>query len=269
MRTRVALYALLVAAGAVVLLPYVWMVASSFKPESEIFTVGLNLLPRQPRWQNYPDALAAHPIALWLLNSFVVGIIETVSTVVTAVLAGFAFARLRWWGRDTLFTLYLGAMMVPIQVTLIPSFLIVKSLGLLNSYPGIAALHLCQFFGVFLMRQFLLNIPTDLEDAARIDGCSWARVLWQIVLPISLPAVAALTVFAFTAAWNDFLWPVVVINKPEIMTIQVGLSALRSESTVWSQLLAATTISALPMAVLYVLLQRFFTQGVVMSGIKG
>jgi ABC-type glycerol-3-phosphate transport system permease component len=195
--------------------------------------------------------------------------VETISTVITSVLAGFAFARLRFWGRDTLFYLYLAAMMVPIQVTLIPSFIIVRQLGLLNSYEGIAIIHLVQFSGVFLMRQFLLNIPSDLEDAARIDGCSWFRVLWQIVLPISMPAVAALSILAFTAGWNDFLWPLVVINKPDIMTIVVGLASMRSEATPWGQLMAATTISAIPLTIIYVVFQRWFTEGITMSGLKG
>lgn len=266
---QIGIYAFLTVGAGVVLLPYLWMVSASLKPESDVFQAGLNLIPREIRWQNYADAWRQYPLGRWLLNSFLVASIQTVSTVVTSVLAGYAFARLRFWGRDTLFYLYLGAMMVPIQVTLIPSFIIVRQLGLLNTYQGIAIIHLVQFFGVFLMRQFLLNIPSELEDAARIDGCSWWRVLWQIVLPVSLPAVAALSILAFTAGWNDFLWPLVVINKPEIMTIVVGLASLRSEATPWGLLMAATTISALPLAVVYLLFQRWFTEGITMTGIKG
>jgi ABC-type glycerol-3-phosphate transport system permease component len=266
---RLGVYAFLTAGALVFLLPYLWMVSASLKPEAEVFEAGLNLVPREVRWQNYADAWRQYPLGRWLLNTFLVASVETVSTVVTSVLAGFAFARLRFWGRDQLFYLYLGAMMVPIQVTLIPSFIIVRQLGLLNTYEGIAIIHLVQFFGVFLMRQFLLNIPSELEDAARIDGCSWFRVLWQIVLPISMPAVAALSILAFTAGWNDFLWPLVVINKPDIMTIIVGLASLRGEATPWGLLMAATTISALPLTLVYVLLQRWFTEGITMSGIKG
>ena len=266
---RVGVYAFLTAGALVVLLPYAWMISASLKPEADVFQTGFNLIPREVRWQNYADAWRQYPLGRWLLNTFLVASIETISTVITSVLAGFAFARLRFWGRDVLFYLYLGAMMVPIQVTLIPSFIIVRSLGLLNTYEGIAIIHLVQFFGVFLMRQFLLNIPAELEDAARIDGCSWFRVLWQIVLPISMPAVAALSILAFTAGWNDFLWPLVVINKPDIMTIIVGLASLRSEATPWGLLMAATTISALPLTVVYIVFQRWFTEGITMSGIKG
>ena len=266
---QLGVYAFLSLGALVVLLPYAWMISASLKPEADVFQAGLNLIPREVRWQNYADVWRQYPLGRWLANTFLVASVETLSTVVTSVLAGFAFARLRFWGRDTLFYLYLGAMMVPIQVTLIPSFIIVRQLGLLNTYQGIAIVHLVQFFGIFLMRQFLLNIPSELEDAARIDGCSWWRVLWQIVLPISMPAVAALSILAFTAGWNDFLWPLVVINKPDIMTIIVGLASMRSEATPWGQLMAATTLSAIPLTVIYVVFQRWFTEGITMSGIKG
>jgi multiple sugar transport system permease protein len=266
---RAGVYAFLIGGAAVVLLPYLWMVSASFRPEAEVFQTGLNPIPRRLHWQHYADAWRQYPLGRWLANTFLVASIETLGTVVTSVLAGFAFARLRFWGRDALFYLYLAAMMVPMQVTLIPSFVIVRQLGLLNTYEGIAIVHLVQFFGVFLMRQFLLDVPSELEDAARIDGCSWWGVLWHIFLPICLPAVAALSILAFTAGWNDFLWPLVVINRPDIMTVVVGLASMRGEATPWGPLMAATTISALPLTGVYVMFQRWFTEGLTMSGIKG
>jgi ABC-type glycerol-3-phosphate transport system permease component len=266
---RIGVYAFLVVGALVVLLPYVWMIVSSLKYEDEMFKTGWQIVPTRLRWQNYSDAMTQYPLGRWIGNTILVATIETASTILTSVLAGYAFARLRFWGRDQLFYLYLGAMMVPIQVTLIPSFMIVRSLGLLNTYQGIAVIHLVQFSGIFLMRQFFLNIPSELEDAARIDGCSWLRVLWQIILPVSLPAVAALGILAFTTGWNDFLWPLVVVNKPDIMTIVLGLASMRSESTSWGPLMAATTLSAVPLTVIYLLFQRWFTEGIVTSGIKG
>ncbi|PON12774.1 sugar ABC transporter permease [Candidatus Entotheonella serta] len=268
---RGALYTFLTVGALLVLLPYVWMIVTSLKTEQDMFKLGIidSLFPSTMRWQNYAEAWNDYPLGRWLFNTFLVACIETVSTVLTSILAGYAFARLRFWGRDVLFVLYLGAMMVPIQVTLIPSFIIVRSLGLLNSYQGISILNLVQFFGVFLMRQFFLNIPRELEDAARIDGCNWFEVLRRIVLPVSMPAVGVLSVFAFTAGWNNFLWPLVVINKPEIMTLMVGLASMRSEVTPWGPLMAATAISAIPLTVIYLLCQRLFTQGIVMSGMKG
>ncbi|MHB1132118.1 MAG: carbohydrate ABC transporter permease [Chloroflexota bacterium] len=267
----VFLYSFLGIGALLVGLPYLWMVLTSLKSEQDIFRVGImeSITFTSIRWENYVEAWTDYPLGRWLGNTMLVTVVETISTLITAIFAGYAFARLKFWGRDVLFYMYLGAMMVPIQVTLIPSFIIVRNLGWLNTYQGIAALHLVQFYGVFLMRQFMLNIPSELEDAARIDGCNWFRVLWQIVLPVSMPAVAALSILAFTAGWNNFLWPLVVINKPDIMTIVVGLTSMKSDVTPWGQLMAATTISALPLTILYVTFQRLFTQGIVMTGIKG
>lgn len=266
---RLTLYVYLTLGALFVMIPYFWMVSASFKNEGEIFETGINLLPRDWTLYNYRTVFDEYQITRWLLNSFLIGFILLASNLTLTVAAGYAFARLRFWGRDVLFFIYVGAMMVPIQVRLIPSFLIVKEIGWLNTYQGIASLQLIEFFGVFLVRQFMLNMPRELEDAARIDGCSWFRVMWQIIIPNSKPALAALAIFTFTAAWNNFLWPLVVINKPEIMTIQVGLSAIKGETIPWGILMAATTISAIPLAVMYVLLQALFTQGIVMSGIKG
>ena len=268
---RGALYAFLIAGALLVLLPYIWIILTSLKVEQDMFQVGIlkSIIPSKIRWANYAEAWNDYPLGRWLINSAIVATIDTVGTVITSILAGYAFARLRFWGRDVLFILYLGAMMVPIQVTLIPSFIIVRSLGMLNSYMGIAILQVVQFFGVFLMRQFFLNIPSELEDAALIDGCNWLQILLRIVLPVSMPAVGVLSALAFTASWNNFLWPLVVINKPEIMTIMVGLASMRGEVTPWGQLMAATAISAIPLTIVYASCQRFFTQGSVMTGIKG
>ena len=267
---RGVLYGYLVIGATVVLIPYLWMLSASLKPRGEIFRVGINFLPQQPIIDNYLTALDGFPIIRWLANSFLIGLIILATNLTLTVAAGYAFARLRFWGRDVLFLVYIGAMMVPIQVRLIPSFIIVMKIGWLNTYQGIASLQLIEFFGVFLIRQFMLNLPRELEDAARIDGCSWFRVLWQIILPNSRPALAALAIFTFTASWNDFLWPLVIINKPEIMTIQVGLATMKGSAfSVSGVLMAATMISALPLAIVYLILQRQFTQGVVMTGIKG
>jgi multiple sugar transport system permease protein len=253
----------------IVLLPYIWMVSSSLKSEQAIFSRQFQLVPDPVAWSNYPQAWTGWPLGRWLLNSIIVAAIETASVLATSVLAGYAFARLRFHGRDALFLICLAAMMVPIQVTIVPSFLIVRWLGLTNTYLGIASLHFIQFFGIFLMRQFLLNLPVELEDAARIDGCNRLRVLAQIVLPLSGPALVALAIFAFTASWNNFLWPLVVVTTPEMMTIQIGLASMKGEVIRWGPMLAATTISAIPVAVVYMVLQRYFTQGIAMTGLKG
>jgi multiple sugar transport system permease protein len=266
---QILVYALLVVASLVVLLPYFWMVSSSLKPSSEVFSPIPRLIPSAPRWQNYADVLRTYQVGLWLVNSFVVAALETMGVVLTSILAGYAFGRLRFWGRDAVFFMFLGAMMVPIQVTLIPTFLIVRWLGWVDTYQGLVIPKMCAFFGVFLMRQFFLSFPAELEDAAAIDGCSRWRALWQIVLPLCGPAVAALAIFAFTGAWNDFLWPLVIINSEEMKTIQLGLSSMKGELSDWGLIMAGATLSALPLLALYLLLQQYFVKGVVMSGLKG
>ncbi len=266
---RLVLYAALVMGVLFVTIPYMWMFSGSLKQEREIFEPGLNFLPNTLYLQNYIDIIEDYSIVRWLLNSFLIGFIVIASNMTLTVLAGYAFARLRWPGRDFIFYVYLGAMMIPIQVRLIPSFIIIKELGWVNTYQGIASLQLVEFFGVFLIRQFMLNMPRELEDAARIDGCGWFRVLWQIILPNSKPALAALMIFTFTASWNNFLWPLVVINQEKFMTIQVGLASMKGEVIPWGLLMAGTMISAVPLFVVYMILQKLFTQGIVMSGIKG
>ncbi len=266
---QASLYLLLAAASVAVLLPYVWMVSSSLKPSAEVFSPVPRIIPSAPRWQNYADVLRTYQVGVWLANSFVVATLETAGVVLTSLLAGYAFARLRFWGRDAIFFMFLGAMMIPTQVTLIPSFLIVKWLGWVDSYQGLVVPRACAFFGVFMMRQFFLTFPADLEDAAAIDGCGRLRALWQIVVPLSLPAVAALAIFAFTGAWNDFLWPLVVINSEEMKTVQLGLSSMKGELSDWGLIMAGATLSALPLLALYLVLQRYFVRGVVMTGLKG
>ena len=267
--TRSLLYTCLTIGALLVLIPYFWMVSASLKEPREIFQVGINFFPKTFYTENYRILFNDYQIVRWLINSFVVAGIVLATNMTFTVTAGYAFARLRFKGRDFMFFVYVGALMVPLQVRLIPSFIIVKNLGWLDTYQGIASIQLIEFFGIFLIRQFMLNFPRELEDAARIDGCNWFRVLWQIILPNSKPALAALAIFTITASWNNFLWALVVINKPDWMTIQVGLSSMKGEIIPWGVLMAGTFISALPLAILYVMLQRLFVQGIVTSGIKG
>jgi multiple sugar transport system permease protein len=271
-RRRVAgqagVYVLLVALSGAMLLPYFWMVSSSLAPDAAAFT-SFRLFPEHPRWQNYGEVLSTYRVGAWLLNSVVVAGLQTAGVVATSVLAGYAFGRLRFWGRDALFYVYLGTVMIPGQVTLLPSFLIVRWLGWVDTYQGLIVPNLCAFVGVFLMRQFFLDFPAELEDAARIDGCSRWRVLGQIVLPLSTPAVAALAILAFTGAWNDYLWPLVVVSSPRLYTVQLGLAGMRTEVADWRLLMAAATLSALPLLVLFAFLQRSFVRGIATTAIKG
>jgi len=266
---RAAIYGILLGAAIVVLFPYIWMLSSSLKSESEIFTKEIQIIPRSVQWKNYLRIWGNYPLGQWLLNSIIVGSVETLCVVATSILAGYAFSRLRFWGRDVLFYIYLGTMMIPIQVTLIPSFLIIKHFGWINTYQGLFLPHIAAPFGVFLMRQFFFNIPSELEDAARIDGCNWLRVLVQVVLPLTLPAISSLAIFAFTFSWNAFLWPLVVTNTKEMFTIQIGLASMKGEIMAWDALMAATVLSALPILVVYLTFQRYFVKGIATTGLKG
>jgi len=266
---RAAIYGILLVAALLVLFPYIWMLSSSLKPESEIFTREMQIIPRSVQWKNYLRVWGNYPLGQWLLNSIIVASVETLCVVVTSILAGYAFSRLRFFGRDALFYIYLGTMMIPLQVTLIPSFLIIKHFGWINTYQGLFLPHIAAPFGVFLMRQFFFSIPSELEDAARIDGCSWLRVLVQIVLPLTLPAISSLAIFAFTFSWNAFLWPLVVTNTKEMFTIQIGLASMKGEIMAWDSLMAATVLSALPILVVYLALQRYFVKGIATTGLKG
>jgi multiple sugar transport system permease protein len=265
---RAAVYAVLIVLSGAVLLPYVWMVSSSLAPGAAASAAG-DRLPGAVRWQNYAQVLAGYRLETWLLNSLFVAAGETVGVVSTSVLAGYAFGRLRFWGRDALFNVYLVTLMVPGQVTLLPSFLIVKWLGWVDTYQGLIVPNLCAFAGVFLMRQFFLDFPAELEDAARIDGCGRWRVVAQIVLPLSWPAVAALAILAFTGAWNDYLWPLVVVASPGRFTVQLGLAGMRNEVADWRLLMAAATLSALPLLVLFGCVQRVFVRGAVDTPVGG
>ncbi len=267
------LYVVLGIGAVIIILPYVWMVSKSFTPEGEVFTRTLHFLPRHLTLANYIAALEQKLLARNFLNSVIVSVLQTSCVIVTSVLAGYAFARLEFPGRHVLFLLILGVMMIPWPVTLIPSFLIIRRLGWVNTYQGIVAPHIVMSFGIFLMRQFLLSIPKELEEAGFIDGCNRLRSLVQIVVPLSGPAVATLAIFAFTNSWNDFMWPMITTTKAEIRTIQVALAVLRSSGGAatepWGQIMAVATLASVPTVIVYLMFQRYFQKGVVMTGLKG
>ena len=240
---RVVLHATLVALGLVNLYPFLWTLGSSLKSPGEFFRSGLNPLPEQLQWGNYVYAWERENIGRYLLNSVIVATGETLGVLVTAVLAGYSFARLRFWGRDVLFLVVLGTMMIPTQVTLIPSFIIMKWLGWINTYQGLIVPRMVSAFGVFLMRQFFLSIPGELEDAARIDGCGRLRVLLQVMLPLVTPGLATLAIFTFNNSWNEFFWPLVVASAGDMRTIQVAISSFRGEDTNWAVIMATATAS--------------------------
>lgn len=263
-------YVLLTTAAVVMLLPFLWMLSTSLKTASSVFVYPPEWIPNPVQWRNYADVVHVMPFLRYVLNTAAVATSITVLHLAVSSLAAYAFARLRFPGRDRLFLAYLATLMVPGQVTLIPNFLIVKYLGWIDTYQALIIPQIFTAFGTFLLRQFFLTIPGELEDAARIDGASAFGIYWRIVLPLSGPALATLGVFTFTAQWNNFLWPLIVINDEQMRTLTVGLRALVGQFTVqYPLLMAGSVISVLPMLVIFVLAQRFFVRGIALTGLAG
>lgn len=264
-----AKYALIALVTCTTLLPYVWMLSSSLKPNSEIFS-GVQLIPSNPSFDNYVNAVANHPLGRAIFNSLLVATLETIALVITSVFIAYPFARLRFPGRDIIFLLILGTMMIPSQVTMIPAFILMKWLGWVDTYQGLIVPRVMAPLGIFLMRQFLQTLPKELEEAARIDGCGYLKTLTHVLLPLTGPAVATLAIFSFTASWNEFFWPLILVQSTEMWTVQLLMAALKQAEVVdWGLMMALATITVLPTALLYIVMQRFFVKGIAMSGLKG
>jgi multiple sugar transport system permease protein len=266
-RTIKHLFLLLV--GILMILPFIWMALASLKDGAEIFQYPTRWALSGWKFSNYKEAWLSLPVARPYLNSIVVAVVVTISQLFTGSLAGYAFARLRFPGRDLLFYIYLGSLMVPHQVTLIPSFLILKWLGIIDTYYALVLPFLAGAFSTFLMRQAFLGIPKELEDAARIDGCSRLGILFKIFLPLARPTLVTLGILIFLWQWNSLLWPLVVTQSPTMRTLPVGLASLKTElGTDWPLLMAANTLVALPVLVIFLFAQRTFIRGLTLAEIE-
>lgn len=267
---KLALIVLAFGGSLLTLFPFLWMLATSFKTNREVYSSGLSIIPKSFSLANYTKAFDVAPVMVYLTNSIVVSLTTTIGVVITSLLAGYALSRLHFPGRNVIFIAVLGTMMVPHQSSMIPSFIMLKNFGWLDSYKALIIPFLVYPFAVFMMRNFLMNLPKELEEAAYLDGCTRLQILYKIFLPLSKPAIASIVIINFTHVWNDFFWPLVMTKSVEMRTMQVGLSMLKNEFTLqWPLLMAATVISALPIFVIYILFQRFFVQGSVSSGVKG
>jgi multiple sugar transport system permease protein len=252
--------------GVLMILPFIWMVLASLKGGAAVFQSPMGWLLTSWDFSNYREVWRELPFARFYFNSILVAVVVTVSQVITSSLAGYAFARLKFPGRDLLFYIYLGSLMIPHQVTLVPSFLILKWLGVIDTYYALTLPFLAGAFGAFLMRQAFLEIPQSLEDAARIDGCGWLRIFFKICLPLTRPTLLTLALFIFLWQWNSLLWPLIVTQSPTMRTLPVGLAALKTElGTDWSLLMAANTLVALPVLFVFLLTQRAFIRGLTLS----
>jgi multiple sugar transport system permease protein len=260
-------YTVLGILAAACLIPFVWMVLTGLKPDSEVMSNPPTWIPSVVKWSNFARAFSAFPFARFLANTLWVAAAATGLQMVTSTLAAYAFARLRFPGRNALFLLYLGTLMIPQQVTIVPLFLLMRDLGWVNTFNALILPGAFNAFGVFLLRQFFLTIPQELEEAAVMDGAARLRILWQIIVPLSGPALATLAVFTFVREWNAFLWPLIVTSSPEMRVVSVGLTLFMGQyGTEWNLLMAAATVTVLPTIAVFVLAQRYFVQGIALSG---
>jgi multiple sugar transport system permease protein len=279
-------YVVLIPFGLLFIVPFIWLLSASFQPVSDIFSWPPQWIPRHPTLDGYKQFFGAGGSAagMWFLNSAFVSISVTVLQLFCNSLAAYVFAKRKFPGRSAIFLLFLATMMVPPQVTMIPNYLILQHVpllggndllgagghGMLDSYEGLILPGCVSAFGIFLLRQYMMSIPDELLDAARIDGASEFRIYAQVVLPLCRPVLAATAIFTFMAAWEDFLWPLIIISDPNKFTAPLGLAMfVMKNQTSWSVLLAGSVIATLPMVVVFAVFQRQFVQGIAMSGLKG
>ncbi len=269
-------YLFLIAGAITMLAPFLWMVTVSLKNLGDVFSYQkpwwYDWIPTSFVWQNYAKVFAMKtvPFLKFYMNSIFVSVATTAGQVTTSALAAYAFARLRFPGRDKLFFAYLATMMIPGVVTMIPVFILLQQFKWIDTYKAVILPPIFTAYGTFMLRQFFLTLPKDLEDAAKIDGCSYFGIFWRILLPLSKPALATLTIFTFMGNWMSFMWPLVVLNSHEKFTLPVGLAYFQSlHHTDWTLLMAGSIMMILPILLLFIFNQRYFVEGIKLSGIKG
>ena len=267
---RFFLYLLLIAGGLVMLIPFAWMVSTSLKSGEYVLTFPPRFIPNPATIDSYRKIFSIYPIGKMLFNSLFVAFLTTLGQLITCSMAAYAFARLKFRGHNVVFLLYLATLMVPTQVTITPLFIMMRIFGWINTYQGLIMPGIFSAFGTFLLRQNFLTIPVEYEEAAHMDGASPLTIFLKIILPLSKPALATLSVFAFMGSWNAFMWPLFIVREQSLMTLPVGLATLRGQwLTQWNLVMAGTVITIIPMFLLYLFAQKYLVQGYVMSGLKG
>ena len=267
-------YAILILITLMMVVPFVWMVSTSLRPSGSEFAYPPELIPRNPTFENYSNLFTLVPFGRYIINTVVVTFFTVIGQVLICSLAAYGFARLRFMGRDVVFVLYLATMMIPFQITLIPTFLIVFRLGWIDTYQGLIIPGISSVFGIFLLRQAFLGVPSDYQDAARIDGAGEWIIYSRVFLPLVGPALATLAVFAFMGTWTDLLWPLLIARSQEMRTLELGLAYFNASTTAfrqtnWPLMMAAAVVVMLPVLIVYIFAQRYFIAGISLSGVKG
>ncbi|MCD8168053.1 MAG: carbohydrate ABC transporter permease [Clostridiales bacterium] len=272
-RTRIfkaILYIVLIALALVMLVPFVWMLSASLKLDKDVFVFPIQWIPANPRWQNYADIWTRIPLAKFVLNTVKLTVIVTFLQLLTSSFAAYAFAKLKFKGKDLLFMAYIATIAVPWQVYMVPQFMMMRSMGLADTHLAIICLQAFSAFGVFMMKQFYEGIPTELCEAARIDGMSEYRIWYKIMLPLSKPALSTLTIFTFVNTWNDFLGPLIYLTTEAKKTLQLGLRMFISQfGSEYGLIMAASVLSLIPVLAVFLSLQKYFVEGVAATGVKG
>lgn len=263
-------YLVLIILAFAVLLPFIWMISTSLKGKTEVFAYPPTWIPKDPQWQNYISLWKEAPFGRYFLNSTIVAVTVTIGQLASCVLAAFAFARMEFKGKNAMFMVFLSTTMISSQVTLIPTYLVMRSLNWIDQYPALIVPFLANAFGVFMIRQSFRTIPRELEEAAKLDGCGRFRFLVQILLPLCKPILASQALFAFMGNWNSYQWPLIVTNRDEMRTLQIGLRYFVSGegSTQWGVYMAAALLVSLPVIVIYFLVQKTFVESMASTGFK-
>lgn len=272
-RIKVLIYVILIFSSAFTILPFLWMVLTSFKTLAEAFAFPPTWIPKKFMWQNYPEVLIHFDFVRYLGNTVFITVVRISIQIFICSLAAYAFARIRFPGRDVLFIVYLATLMIPIHVILVPNFILMRYFRWIDTYLALIippAFGGGAVFGIFMMRQFFLTIPQDLVDASKIDGCSPFGTYTKVILPLSKPALITFAVLTFVWAWNDFLWPVIITSSERVRVLSVGLAVLQGQY--WTHIeyvMAAGTLSVIPIIVIYIFAQRFIIEGITLSGMGG
>ena len=269
-RATILVNTLLVLGAIATAFPLVWMVSVSFMPTGAASTYPPPLLPESPTLDNYRQLFARQSAGRYMLNSALIATIATMISLVFNTMAGYAFAKLRFSGRERIFRGLLGALVIPSQVAMIPLFALVKELGLVSTYGGVIVPAMASVFGIFLIRQYALSLPDELLEAARIDGASESRIFWSLVVPLLRPVLVTLAILTFLATWNDFMWPLIVLTDQKLHTLPVALAGLSREHVQDNEMMmAGAVITIVPVLVLFLALQRYYIAGILAGGVKG
>ncbi len=260
---------LIVLGIGVMLLPYFWMVASSLKTGAEVFELPLRWIPKDPQWANYLNALSRGAFGIYFFNSTIMALAVMAGNLLFCSIAGYGLAKFRFPYRDLCFRLILSTLMLPMEIVLVPTFLVVRQLGLVNNYGGLIIPLAVDAFGIFLMRQHIKDLPDALIEAARLDGCSEFGIFWRIIIPNCKPALGALALLTFRETWDQFLWPLIVVSKDALKTFPLGLAQMEGvDSAAYHEIMAIAVLGMIPSVLIYFIFQRAFVQGITASGLK-